>query len=121
VLVDDLDRARDLYTTVLDGAIFHETRSPRSVFVAVGADSVIELRAPELGTPEAESLERDGAMVWSTTFLVADLDAVATHLAASGIPTHGSGEIAIEPRYAFGARYTFTSEVTPGDPRETLP
>lgn len=121
VVVDDLDRAGDLYTTVLNGVIFHETHSPRSVFVAVGVDSVIELRIPESGTPEAESLERDGAMVWSTTFLVADLDAVATHLAASGTPTHGVAGIAIDPRHAFGARYTFTSEVTPGDPRETRP
>lgn len=121
VLVDDLERASDLYAKVLGAAIIHETRSPRSVFVSVGTSSVIELRVPGRGSPEAESLDRDGPMIWSTTFLVADLDAVATHLTASGIPTHGAAEIAIEPRDAFGARYSFTSEVTPGDPRETHP
>jgi catechol 2,3-dioxygenase-like lactoylglutathione lyase family enzyme len=118
VLVDDLDRACHLYVTALDGFVFHETRSPRSAFVAIGKDSVIELRVPRPGTLEASSLETDGPMIWSTTFLVDDLAAVTAHLDATGVQADRICELAIEPSHAFGARYAFTSEVTPGDPRE---
>lgn len=120
VLVDDLDRAVHLYQQVLDGRAFHETRSPRAVFVAVGSDSVVELREPEPGTAEADALARDGAMIWSTTFLVADLDAAAAHLSESGVAIRAAtGTVWVDPPQALGARYGFTTQITPADPRES--
>ena len=116
VLVDDLDRAVDLYCEVLDATTFHQ--SPGAVFVAVGTGSVVEFRRPEPGA-EAEALARDGAMIWSTTFLVTDLGAAASHLGELGVETCGEdGVLAIATDEAFGARYSFTATVTPGDPRE---
>ncbi|OJZ76159.1 hypothetical protein BRW65_01650 [Mycobacterium paraffinicum] len=119
VLVDDLERAVELYVGVLGGRTFHETRAPRAAFVAVGSDSVVELRLPAAGTAEADALAREGAMIWSTTFLVTDLSAACAHLSASGVPfSPGTHAVSIDPGQAFGARYALTAEVTPGDPRE---
>lgn len=119
VLVDDVERAVNLYVGVLGGRAFYETQAPRAVFVAVGPDSVVELRVPAGGTAEGEALAREGAMIWSTTFLVADLDAASAHLSESGVSVgDGTHTVSIDPGQAFGARYAMTAEVTPGDPRE---
>ncbi|PXX01650.1 VOC family protein [Mycolicibacterium moriokaense] len=118
VLVDDLDRAVRLYETTLDGNTFHQSSSPLAAFVAVGPSSVVELRCPQPGTPQAHALTSEGAMIWSTTFLVDDLDAASQHLADVGVAAQrGEGEVAVAPDQAYGARYSFTATVTRGDPR----
>ena len=119
VLVDDLDRAVDLYHQVLGAKVFHESHSPEAMFLAVGTASVIELRRPQPRSPEEHSLACDGAMIWSTTFLVADLAAARDHLGGLGVDVRDDGDaVRIDPAHAFGARYGFTDLVTPGDPRE---
>lgn len=119
VLVDDLGRAVNLYQKALDGNVFHESIGPNATFVAVGPGSVVELRLPADGTAEAAALASEGPMIWSTTFLVSDLEAVRAHLKRSGMQVRDeAGALAVGPDQAFGARYAFTDEPTPADPRE---
>jgi catechol 2,3-dioxygenase-like lactoylglutathione lyase family enzyme len=118
VLVDDLDRALELYEVGLDAVPFHERDAPRSVDLLVGPSSVVRLLVPEPGSIEAESMARDGAMIWSVAFEVRDVGAAGTFLAEAGVGTsERDGVLTISTADAAGARYELVDAPVPGDPR----
>ena len=118
VLVDDLDRALQVYEVGLDAVPFHECDAPRSVDLLVGASSVVRLAVPEPGSIEAESMARDGAMIWSVSFEVRDVDAAREFLASVGVrTTEHDGGLSISAADAAGARYELVGVPVPGDPR----
>jgi catechol 2,3-dioxygenase-like lactoylglutathione lyase family enzyme len=121
-VVADLDRARSFYTEVMDAPPFHEEVGPdrRSAFVMVGTETVVELAQP---TSDDSRLGRDlaehGELPHAMTFKVADLDAVANHLAAAGFGTaeRSDDSIVVEPADLFNAVVRFTTRSLPDDPR----
>lgn len=123
VLVRDLAPARELFAGALDGRVFHEDphteRGTHSVYVALGAESVIELARPLGGTgPEADALARCGEMLHAVRFRVKDLEAAQKHLRGCGLDAARTRhELEIEPAQAMGAVYRFTDRDLPGDPR----
>ena len=118
VLVDDIDRATELYCKCLDAEVFHEAGNPRRVFVLVGPSTVIELAAPRPDSEESAGLDHDGPMIWSVTFEVSDLAAAAGHLRSSGCRFRETdGQLLVATGDAKGARYAFTEVPVPGDPR----
>jgi catechol 2,3-dioxygenase-like lactoylglutathione lyase family enzyme len=118
VLVDDLDRAVQLYEEGLDAVPFHETGTPRRVDVLVGPTTVVRLAEPVPDSIEAASLAREGAMIWSVTFEVRDVDAAAEFLGSLDVDTsERDGVLSISAVGAAGARYAFAGTSVPGDPR----
>lgn len=123
LLVRDLAPARELYADVLEGRVFHEERrterETHSVFVAFGAESVIELARPLSDhTPEAAELARCGEMLHAVTFRVRDLAAAAEHLRGCGLGLAQTRHaLEIDPAHAMGAVYRFGDLDLPGDPR----
>lgn len=123
VVVDDLDRALQVYVDALQAVPFHEaaTSARASVWCLVGPSTVVELARPREGTEEADALARDGAMLRGVTFLVRDLDAAAAHLEEATPPAttlrREGDRLVLDPGCAFGARYAFVDHPVPGDPR----
>jgi len=123
VLVRELAPARDLFERVLDGRVFHEeprtARDTHSLYLAFGADSVIELAQPlAQDSPEAAELAHCGEMLHAVTFRVRDLDAAEAHLDKCRLSTcRTRHELEIEPSQAMGAVYRFSDRDLPGDPR----
>jgi catechol 2,3-dioxygenase-like lactoylglutathione lyase family enzyme len=92
-IVDDLDRARTLWTDLLDGQVFHEetTADRSSMFVLVGGavpgrEIVVEVALPVPGESRiAIDQMQHGSMPHSLSLRVADLDAAATHVGNVGL------------------------------------
>ncbi len=120
-LVNDLGRARGLYEDTLDGTVLHSEVSPHSEshFVAVGTDAVVELCSPlSSDTRAASDLAANGELPHACTFTVRDLSAAEVHVESLGLRVErGDAQFTIDPTDAFGAVYSFTERVIPGDPR----
>jgi catechol 2,3-dioxygenase-like lactoylglutathione lyase family enzyme len=122
MLFRDLDHAREVYQEALGGTPIHEEETPgrkRSVFYAVGEDTVIEAAQPLSPTsPEAIEMERAGEGIYSVTFKTKDLKRAAEHLRSKRqrIAEDG-GSIVIDREDAFGMVLEFTERKIPNDPR----
>ena len=121
-VVRDLERARRFYVDVLSGRAFHEqsSESASSVFVLVGTDTVIELACPTGETgPLAQDLAEHGELPHSATFRVQDLASVEQHVDSLGIKVidRRPNAFALDPECCYGARWSFTDQDLPGDPR----
>ena len=118
VLVDDLDRALQVYEVGLDAVPVLETSAPLSAYLLVGPSTVVRLAEPRAGSIEATALERDGAMLWSVTLEVGDLDTAEEFLALLDVGTTERDEgLSISAVDAAGARYDLVGASVPGDPR----
>ena len=124
VVVADLDRAVAVYTDGVGGTVVHQGTWPvagiRSTFVAVGAETVVELATPVRPDSLAgRDLAAFGDTCHSVAFHVADLEPVARHLGALGIRVVAGDRTTIlaDPADTFGAPFRFTTWVVPGDPR----
>jgi hypothetical protein len=121
-LVNDLDRARDLYEGSLDATVFHTESTPEgeSLFLTVGADCVVELLRPRSADSLAgRDLASNGELPHACTFAVRDLDAAERHVDKLGIGVvdRTPDAFTLNPADAFGAVYSFTERAVPGDPR----
>jgi catechol 2,3-dioxygenase-like lactoylglutathione lyase family enzyme len=122
MLFRDLDEARKVYEQALGGTPLHEEEKPgrkRSVFYAVGEDTVIEAVQPLSPTsPEAIDMERAGEGIYSVTFKTKDLKRAAEHLRSKGQRTFEDvGSLVIDREDAFGMVIGFTERSIPNDPR----
>jgi len=122
MLFRDLGDARKVYEEALGGARLCEKAIPgrkRSVFYAVGADTVIEAVQPlSPDSPEGVDLERAGEGVYSVTFKSKDLKRAADHLRAKNLRFVEEGDsLVIDPSDAFGMVLGFTEYKIPNDPR----
>jgi hypothetical protein len=88
VLFRDLSEARKVYEQALGGTPLHEEETPgrkRSVFYAVGEDTVIEAAQPlSPASPEGLDMERTGEGIYSVTFKTGDLKRAAERLRSKG-------------------------------------
>jgi catechol 2,3-dioxygenase-like lactoylglutathione lyase family enzyme len=123
VVVRDLPSAKRLYCDILAGKLMHEEETPgrkRSAFVAVGADTVVELAQPlSQSGPEGQEMERNGEGVYSVTFATRDLSRADTFLKSRQLRPEpdGADSIALGQNQAFGMVMRFTQRKLPNDPR----
>ena len=122
MLFHDLDNARKVYQDALGGTPIHEEEIPgrkRSVFYAVGEDTVIEAAQPLSSTsPEGLDLERAGEGIYSVTFKTKNLKRASEHLRSKGQRvTEDDGALVIDRDSAFGMVLGFTERHIPHDPR----
>src|SRR5262249_34104181 len=94
----DLDRLESFYAPALDAPPLH--RTPTSVFVRVGTESIVELAAPDgQDSLLARDVEANGELPHGVTFLVEDLDAAERHAGSVGVRARSrSGDtLVLEP------------------------
>ena len=123
VNVRDLPSAKRLYCDVLGGKLIHEEESAglkSSAFVAVGADSVVELAQPLFSTsPEAHDMEQNGEGAYSIVFKTRDLSKANDFLKSKQLRPEAAGKdsIVLGKDQAFGMVVGFTQRALPNDPR----
>jgi catechol 2,3-dioxygenase-like lactoylglutathione lyase family enzyme len=123
VVVRDLPSAKRLYCDVLNGKLIHEEETPgrkRSMFVAVGEDTVVELAQPLSQTsPEGREMEQNGEGVYSVTFATADLQRANAFLKSKQLRPEPEGKetVTLAKDQAFGMVVGFTERKLPNDPR----
>jgi catechol 2,3-dioxygenase-like lactoylglutathione lyase family enzyme len=122
LVVRDLERARSLWCDALEGRAFHERESradaTRSLFVAVGDETVVELAQPTGPGAAARELEQNGEILHAVSFRVRDLAKSEAFLRGLGCkPEPREGAFELGPDQALGARYRFSASALPGDPR----
>ena len=122
MLFRDLNGAREVYQNALGGTPIHEEETPgrkRSVFYAVGEDTLIEAAQPLSPTsPEGLDMERAGEGIYSVTFKTKDLKRATEHLRSKGQRvTEDGGSLVIDREDAFGMVIEFTEGKIPNDPR----
>lgn len=123
VVVRDLDKPSTLYAEAIGGDRIHEGASDvygtRSVYFAVGPQSVIELATPSGPGLAADDLEKNGEIIHAVTFRVRDLAAAEEHVRSLGIrPIEQTDEaFTLHPEDAHGAVLRFTTADVPNDPR----
>jgi catechol 2,3-dioxygenase-like lactoylglutathione lyase family enzyme len=123
VLFKDLQDARDVYQGSLSGRPLHETEAPgvsRSVFFAIGEDTVIEATQPlRSDTPEGQDLERNGEGIFGLTFRSRNLQKAADFLTSQQQPidTSQPNVLRLDPKHSFGMPIAFTDVDIPNDTR----
>jgi catechol 2,3-dioxygenase-like lactoylglutathione lyase family enzyme len=122
VLFRNLDDARDVYEKALGGTLIHRADSSqkRSMFFAVGEDTVIEAVQPvSASSAEGQDLERAGEGIYSVTFKTRNLSRAAEHLQAHNqrIEFDGANTLTINRDDAFGMVIGFTDRKIPNDLR----
>ncbi|MBD1600548.1 VOC family protein [Pseudomonas typographi] len=119
----DIERAKWLFTEVLDGQYLGQARDAAGAGDAhcvFCAHTVIELVGPR-GTAPVDAAAAD--TFDSITLLVQDLDKVRAHLNACDIRTtlDEADIIRTDPRDCMGVTWGFTRRLAPADPRVTMP
>jgi catechol 2,3-dioxygenase-like lactoylglutathione lyase family enzyme len=122
MLFRDLDSAHQVYERALGAAPIHEQEMPgrkRSIFYAVGEDTVIEAAQPlSADSPEGIDLAQAGEGIHSVTFKTRDLQRVKEHLRAKQQRFSEDGTaLVINRDDAFGMVIRFTDQRIPNDPR----
>ncbi|HZP46425.1 MAG TPA: VOC family protein [Candidatus Binataceae bacterium] len=122
MLFRDLGDARKVYEQALGCEPIHEQETAgrrRSVFYAVGADTIVEAAQPLSPTsPEGADLARAGEGIHAVTFRTKNLQRAADHLRSKGLHLMDDGDaIVIDPKDAFGTVLRFTEGSIPNDPR----
>jgi catechol 2,3-dioxygenase-like lactoylglutathione lyase family enzyme len=122
VLFRNLNDARGVYQEALGGKLIHQQDSQlkRSLFFAVGEDTVIEAAQPlSTSSAEGQDLERAGEGIFSVTLKTKDLNRVAAHLRSHNqrIDFDGANTLTINRDDAFGMVIGFTDRKIPNDPR----
>jgi catechol 2,3-dioxygenase-like lactoylglutathione lyase family enzyme len=125
LVVRDLDKAKKFYTDGLHGTMLLENDSPltmtRSTYVAVGDHTIVELAVPlEADTLAGRDLSKNGEIMHSVAFQVADIDNAERHLTSKGVRIAGRDDTTLltDPETTFGAPFRFTTASVAGDPRE---
>jgi hypothetical protein len=122
MLFRDLNDAREVYEKALGCSPIHEKETSgrkRSVFYAVGEDTIIEAVQPlSPASPEGLDMERAGEGIYSVTFQSKDLKRAAEHLRSKTQRVTEVGDsLIIDRDDAFGMVIGFTEQKIPNDPR----
>jgi hypothetical protein len=108
---------------MLGGKLLHEEETPgqkRSVFFAVGEDTVIEAAQPlSAASPEGRDLEQAGEGIYAVTFKTKDLKRAADFLQSQKqrIEWQGTDWLVLNRDDAFGMGVGFTQRRIPNDLR----
>jgi len=126
IVVSDLDKGKAVYADALGGRVLLEDSSSltmtKNAYVAVGDHTIVELAQPlEAGSLAGRELQKNGDIMHSVAFAVADLDRAEQHLTAKGVRIldRDATTLLADPETTFGAPFRFTTAVIPGDPRDT--
>lgn len=118
IVVGDLARATAFYTEGLGGRLVAEREcdltATKDAFVAIGTDTVVALSTPmSAGSLAGRDHARNGDILHSLTFRVADLDAAEAHLRVHGITLAGRDDTTLvaDPDTTYGAVLAFTTAV----------
>lgn len=122
--VRDIDGALGLLQKLTGAPVIHrapnEAGDEESAFVAI-ADHVIEVRRSRIDSSEiARFIDAKGPHIHSVTFKVKDLARARAYLRELGLHVlehEPASAIAIDPVDMLGARYYFTDQAIPSDPR----
>ena len=123
VLVKELAPALTLYRDVLRGTVIHEELEAgkrKSSFVAVGADSVVELHQPlSADSPEGRDLAQNGDSIYGVTFKTINLKKATEFLRSKNqrIESESGDSIVLNQQDTFGMVVGFTERSIPNDPR----
>lgn len=123
VLVKDLAPALRLYRDVLKGTPIHEETRPgqrKSVFVAVGEDTVVELQQPlSADSPEGRDLAQYGDSIYAVTFKTINLKKAIDFLRSKNqrIESESGDSIVLNKDDTFGMVVGFTERSIPNDAR----
>jgi len=122
ILVRDLAAAEKFYCDLLGSKVLERQEIPRkrSVFVAIGDDTVFELAQPtSANSREARDLEKNGEGVHALTFKTAHLARAADFLKSKQLRPEpdGSDSIVLGPDQAFGMVIGFTERRLQNDSR----
>jgi len=125
ITVSDLDKGKRVYVDALGGKLLLEDSSPltmtKNAYVAVGDHTMVELAQPlEEGSLAGRELAKNGDIMHSVAFGVADLDRAERHLTAKGVRIldRDAATLLADPDTTFGAPFRFTTAAIPGDPRD---
>ena len=122
--VRNIDGALDVLQKLTGAPVIHrahnEAGDEESAFVAI-ADHVIEVRRSRIDSSEiARFIHAKGPHIHSVTFKVKDLAQARDYLRELGLRVaeyDSASAIAIDPADMLGARYYFTDQAIPSDPR----
>ena len=123
VVVGDLSTAKRFYCEVLNATPIHDHEvagRKRSTYVAVGADTIVELAEPlSPSSPEGQDLEKNGEGVHALTFTTNNLSRATEFLKSKQMRPEpdGNGAIVLGADQAFGMVVGFTEWTLPNDPR----
>jgi methylmalonyl-CoA/ethylmalonyl-CoA epimerase len=123
VAIGDLESAKKFYREVFEFEPIHEgTLEAEGARVAAffAGDFVFEVLQPlAKGTPVADLIAKRGGGIYALSFKVKSPARAADYLKSKKLRLLGdpNRRFSIDPRDAFGARYTFLGEELPGDPR----
>jgi catechol 2,3-dioxygenase-like lactoylglutathione lyase family enzyme len=123
VLVRDLAPGIVFYRDVLRGRLIHEEQKAgesKSAFVAVGEDTVVELRQPLSATSaEARDLEHNGDSIYGVTLKTINLAKAAEFLRSKRqrIESQSGDSLLLNRQDTFGMVVGFTERAIPNDPR----
>jgi hypothetical protein len=124
IVVADAASATTFFTEVLGGRVLERRRSTLTktddVAVALGTESVVVLAQPTADDSFARrDLDRNGDILHSLTFEVADLDRAEKYLASRDVrsATRDDETIIMDPDDTYGALLAFTTRTIAGDPR----
>lgn len=119
----DLEAARRFYSEVFEFRLIGEgTLEEEASKVArfFAGDFVFEVLSPlDKGTPVADLVDKRGGGIYALSFKVKSLSRAADYLRSKNLRLLGdrNKRFTIDPRDAFGARFTFVGEELPNDPR----
>ncbi len=124
VVVEDIDKAVNLFVNTLQGKKLHESISDltgtRNVYVLVGENTIVEIAKPlEVDSIAGQDLALNGDMCHAVAWQVLDLDRAEKFLASKNIKIIARDEhtLLADPADTFGAPMRFTDIQIPGDPR----
>jgi catechol 2,3-dioxygenase-like lactoylglutathione lyase family enzyme len=125
MLFRDLNDAQRLYQEALGAKLIHEVELPghkRSLFYAVGDDTVIEAAQPLTSSSAAgRELEQAGEGIFGVTFMTRNLDRAADHLRANDIGFEREDHsLVINRDDAFGMVLGFTDQTLANDSRAKM-
>ncbi|KAL4861916.1 hypothetical protein BDV12DRAFT_203527 [Aspergillus spectabilis] len=129
ILTTQLERALDLYVTLMGGTVLSTASNPvrgvQSTYVQL-ADAVFEIAVPETEESYASQHFADRENVsedvyHALTFKVEDLSVVKAHLVGLGLRllAEDASLLVLHPEDGLGIPWGFTSETIPGDTRYT--
>jgi catechol 2,3-dioxygenase-like lactoylglutathione lyase family enzyme len=119
----DLEAAKRFYREVFEFELIHEgTLESEAAKVAAffAGDFVLEVLQPQgRNTPLADLVAKRGGGIYGLNFKVKSVPKAADYLKSKNLRllADGAKRFTIDPRDAFGARYTFVSDKVPNDPR----
>jgi catechol 2,3-dioxygenase-like lactoylglutathione lyase family enzyme len=122
-VTSDLEAAKRFYREVFEFDLIHEgTLEAEKARVAAffAGDFVFEVLQPTAaGTPAAELVAKRGGGIYALSFKVKSVPKAADYLKSKALRLLGdtNRRFTIDPRDAFGARFTFVGEELPNDPR----